>query len=758
MHKPVVHDRHGRGQDSLARNLGRFSGVVALAIVLFTGSLLAFIAFSAWSADTSADNRDLQQIENALDQSTVRVLNELKSIAWWDEGTRHLAQPNPDMKWVDYNFGVYLAETYGQDEVYILDDKLKPIYAFRDGARVDPSRFEPRRADFTAILAELRGENSNLHKRDGDFAASALDYRKLSGPRQPRWSAHILRVDGQPAILAAINIGSNDDPTLATAPTKYLLAVSNTDRKFLTDLGTSLLVRDLRLLPKAVDGDASAPLFTDDGKRLGDLVWKPRRPGRVMFVVILPMVAIGMAAVAFLLLRALRSVSRASRTLEDREREASFRATHDQLSGLPNRRKFSELLAERRDPLRPELAMPTTVGYIDIDRFKDINDTLGHHAGDELIIAIASRLRDRLPRQHMLARFGGDEFAVLCDTDDPAVVDELSDAICDAFATPFVLNGRELPVTASAGFASTPRIGDTADRLMRNADIALYEAKEGGRNRGVLFSVEMAEAVAERHMIETDLRAALRLDQLRLHYQPIVSATDLRIVGVEALLRWEHPTRGFISPAVFVPIAERAGLMPQLGLWVVQQAFADARIWPELHVAVNLSPLQFRNFDLAATLEELCHRHQVDPHRIQLEITEGVLMDATDDLKAMFATIREMGFQLSLDDFGTGYSGLSYLRDFSFDKVKIDRSFVHQIDHSSKALTILQAVVLIAKGHNMTVVAEGVETEAEEEIARLAGCDQLQGFRFSRPVPANAISEALHRQAAEYGPVEAPGR
>jgi diguanylate cyclase (GGDEF)-like protein len=750
----VSGDRHTlpaqRDRDSLGRNLVRFSWGTGIAIAIFTISLLAFIAAVGWSANNDSTQREHQQIQNAIDQSTVRVLNELKSVAWWDDAVRAVEKRPRDLKWINFNFGVFLTQTYGQDEVYVVDAMGRPAYAFRNNVEAPASRFEARRTAFAPLLDAIATGQTDLRVRDSAFAKSLEAYTQTAGTRIPKFAAHILTVEGRPAILAAISIMPNVDMRLTPIRPQTLLSLSFIDDAYMRSIGTSLLIHNLRLVPSGKPtGQVAMPLAADDGRPLGMLVWQPRKPGQIMITVILPLVAAGMAAVAYLLLRAVRSLGRASRTLEAREREASFRATHDELSGLPNRRKFSEMLRMRLDPATGP-PLPTSVGYIDIDRFKDINDTLGHHAGDELIVAIAARLHKRLSSDHMLARFGGDEFAVLCNSADPNAIATLSDTILEAFADPFQLNGQELLVTGSAGFASTSLMGESAERLMRNADIALYEAKEAGRNRSVVFSAEMAEIVAERHSIETDLRAAIRLDQLYLCYQPIISAIDLQMTGVEALLRWNHPLRGDVSPAVFVPIAERAGLMPELGAWVLEQAFREAATWPQLQVAINLSPVQFRNMDLAVTLDALRRHHQVDPRRIQLEITEGVLMDATEHLKAMFAATRDMGFRLSLDDFGTGYSGLSYLRDFNFDKVKIDRSFIRDIDHSSKALTILQAVVLIAKGHNMTVVAEGVETETEEKIARLAGCDELQGFRFSRPVPAEQITAMLQQMALEH--------
>jgi EAL domain-containing protein (putative c-di-GMP-specific phosphodiesterase class I) len=307
-------------------------------------------------------------------------------------------------------------------------------------------------------------------------------------------------------------------------------------------------------------------------------------------------------------------------------------------------------------------------------------------------------------------------------------------------------------MTASIGMATAPDDGVTTAQLMRHADIALYEAKAQGRNRAMIFCANMAWQVEERRTIELDLRTALAEGQLVMHYQPLISCATNQIGGVEALLRWKHPERGFISPATFVPVAEDAGLMPELGAWVLDRALADAARWPDLQMAINLSPVQFRHPDLEGLLESLAFRHRVDPSRIVLEITEGVLLEATDHTKRTLDAIHALGFKTALDDFGTGYSSLAYLGEFEFDKIKIDRSFVTGVAEASHAMTIVQAVVTLGRGLGMKVVAEGVETEADAALMRLIGCNELQGYYFSRPVSREALDAFLLASAGAATP------
>jgi EAL domain-containing protein (putative c-di-GMP-specific phosphodiesterase class I) len=298
-------------------------------------------------------------------------------------------------------------------------------------------------------------------------------------------------------------------------------------------------------------------------------------------------------------------------------------------------------------------------------------------------------------------------------------------------------------VTASVGLAVAPDNGVTADELMRHADIALYEAKNQGRDRSVLFSAEMAERVEHRRSIEIELRTALEANQLCLHYQPIIACSTGAIVGVEALLRWFHPVHGEISPVEFIPIAENSGLLPSLGEWVFDQAMMDSKRWPDLEVAVNLSPVQFRHVDLTTALRTLITKHNVSPNRFVLEITEGVLLEASDHTNSILEAIRAMGFKTALDDFGTRYSSLAYLCNFNFDKIKIDRSFVSRMSGDDTSRAIVRSVVKLGRVLGIDIVAEGVENESEAAMMTNFGCTEMQGFYFSKALPADQMSKFL---------------
>ena len=352
---------------------------------------------------------------------------------------------------------------------------------------------------------------------------------------------------------------------------------------------------------------------------------------------------------------------------------------------------------------------------------------------------MAERLRAHVRSGDFIARYGGDEFAILWLSADPEAPKILAARIARALIAPIEIEGQPVNVTASVGIAIAPAHGRTVDEVMRHADIALYEAKNAGRNRTIVFSSDMAEQVEQRRAIEMDLQAAIASDAIEVAYQPIVSCDTAAIVGVEALARWNDHKRGFVSPAIFIPIAEQAGLMPALGERVLSRAMRDWHAWPHLEVSVNLSPLQFRQSDIVAILERMTSEHQIDPARFVLEITEGVLMDAGDRTHAALDGIRNLGFRMALDDFGTGYSSLAYLCNFHFDKIKIDRSFVSGLSRSPNFRTIVQSVISLGSGLGMQIVAEGVEIETEAQSMTAFGCSQMQGYYFAKPMPRTAL-------------------
>ncbi len=447
------------------------------------------------------------------------------------------------------------------------------------------------------------------------------------------------------------------------------------------------------------------------------------------------------------------------------EERITHLAHYDALTDLPNRTMFHEHLREAlADTVHgDELA----VHYIDIDEFKGVNDALGHLVGDELLKSIASSLNRCAGPTDFVARLGGDEFAIV---QSPVTsVDQVNDLVArvfEAIRAPFDCMGHHLTTDASIGIALAPRHGTALDQILKNADMAMYAAKSAGRRTYRFFEPEMDAKVRERRQLETDLRYAIAQGGLEggleVYYQPCLSLKDDRITGCEALVRWRHPERGMVSPAEFIPIAEDTGLINEIGEWVLATACRDAATWPDdIRLAVNVSPVQFKSGTLALKIVAALAASNFPASRLELEITEAVLIRDDDVALAILHQLRAIGVRIALDDFGTGYSSLSYLHRFPFDKIKIDRCFVNDIAGPDGSASIVQAVVNLASARRMTTTAEGVETEEQQRLLRTLGCSEMQGYLFSAAKPADEVLDlfALHRsRLAQRGGAESRRR
>ena len=425
-------------------------------------------------------------------------------------------------------------------------------------------------------------------------------------------------------------------------------------------------------------------------------------------------------------------------------------AHYDGLTDLPNRILFRERLEQSLKAIRPGEQL--AVLYIDIDEFKSVNDALGHPIGDELLKGVAERLRGCLKETDVAARLGGDEFAVIQTAiKDRSETTRLVDEIHSAIRQPLACMGHLITTDASIGIALAPGDGVDLDQLLKNADLALYGAKGDGRRTYRFFEAGMDQRARARRSLELELRQAISDGSLETYYQPVVNIEDGKISSCEALLRWRHPERGMISPAEFIPIAEDSGLINQLGLWVLNTACAEAATWPDqVRVAVNVSPVQFRSQALALNVAAALAACGLPASRLELEITEAVLIRDDEAALDMLHQLRKLGVRIALDDFGTGYSSLSYLQRFPFDKIKIDRSFIKDIAGPGASSSIVQAVVSIAAASDMTTTAEGVETEQQRNLLYILGCTEMQGYLFSPAIPAAEVRRLLlsHRGRA----------
>jgi diguanylate cyclase (GGDEF)-like protein len=480
------------------------------------------------------------------------------------------------------------------------------------------------------------------------------------------------------------------------------------------------------------------PLF-DAGHPVGELVvthsLRDVAIGTLMVFFVTGLVSFG----AFFILRTfpLKLLRRA-------HEQALFLASHDPLTKLPNRSLFNDSLSHSIvDVDRHGTSM--AVLCLDLDHFKEVNDILGHAAGDNLLCQASARMTETLRSNDMLARLGGDEFAIVQrNIGSPLESSVLAQRLIETLSAPFDLDGNEVLIGVSIGISTRNPGDDTnGEILLQHSDMALYGAKNNGRGTFRHFEQEMNDALIARKKVEVGLRRAISENELELHYQPQVDLQTNTIKGVEALLRWNHKTDGLISPDQFIPLAEECGLIVSIGDWVIREACRQAKDWPGLTFAVNVSPIQFRQGNLVKTIRDALEAENVDPKRLEIEITEGVLLSHTEETISILKELQELGIKIAMDDFGTGYSSLSYLRRFPFDKIKIDRSFTTDLGTCIAADSIIEAVIKLGASMGMTSNAEGVETIEQANLLRDQGCKEVQGFHFSKPMPSASICELL---------------
>ncbi len=426
-----------------------------------------------------------------------------------------------------------------------------------------------------------------------------------------------------------------------------------------------------------------------------------------------------------------------------------YLAYHDTLTGLPNRRLFNERLQHELEKAK-RYQQPLAVMFIDLDRFKYINDSLGHTMGDFLLKEVANRLKRIIRTGDTISRLGGDEFTIILSDSTLEETKNAANRILDLFAQPFIIEGQEYVVTPSIGISLYPTDGEDIETLIKNADTAMYHTKEEGKNNFRFYTHEMNQAISRKMLLEKDLRKALKNNEFEIYYQPQINTLNKGIIGIEALIRWKHPKMGLISPGEFIPLAEETGLIIPIGEWVLHAAIAQNKAWQlagfsPMKVAVNLSILQFQDKSLVYAVDKALNEVKLDPKYLELEITESVAMTNVDFVIKKLNELKKLGIQISIDDFGTGYSSLSYLKKFPIDTLKIDQSFMRQMTESSDDAAIVRAIIAMAHSLNLKVVAEGVENESQMSFLHKLQCIQQQGYLFSKPIPVNEFENNFIR-------------
>jgi diguanylate cyclase (GGDEF)-like protein len=480
-------------------------------------------------------------------------------------------------------------------------------------------------------------------------------------------------------------------------------------------------------------GETASNVLEEQAHRIGDF-----RTIMVVALVALVLMTVGLVILGFRLQRMVLA-------LKHSEEQIRYRANYDSLTQLPNRPNFVEHLGEAISRSRRSPGL-TALLFIDLDRFKTINDTLGHDFGDDLIRQVASRILETVRDTDVVSRLGGDEFTVLLtDMRDELHISIIAESILTRLAEPFMLAGHEVYSSASIGITVSPQDGEDTNTLLKNADMAMYEAKDKGRNTFRFFTSEMTDRARRFLELDKDMRRALIQDELRVHFQPIFSARDQTLMGVEALLRWQHPDKGLILPTEFIAVAEETGLIEDIGLWVLQCACSEAVTWlsndldPDFYLAINISMRQFKGGFDKSQLSQVLEQTGFPADKLLLEITESLLIDEDSRTRDVLAEFREMGIRLAVDDFGTGYSALSYLREFPVTTLKIDCSFIQDIVSSHSDRSLVEAIITMAHGLDLFTIAEGVETSEQGSLLTELQCDMVQGFHYCEPVPAEQL-------------------
>jgi diguanylate cyclase (GGDEF)-like protein len=705
-------------------------------LVIAATAVLGFVLWSAQNIDARSRDRQVELARHVIETQIARLPHEQESVSIWDDALIH-TQLAFDSQWVDINLGVWMYDFFGHDEAIILNDRDRPIYAMNAGARVETAVATRELPDLLPLVSALRA----------DIASGAMNAYLQGTDKSPPRKSDLMIVGGAPSIVSVVPIVSDTGDIPQAPGTEYLhVGIIHLDKLYSQRLAGEYMIASpaFSTLARESSSRGFVPLTNSAGRFITFFGWDLANPGRAIVNQTIPVLAGAFLIAGLIVFVLLDQLWRKSRALETGREDAEHQARHDSLTGLANRASFDGDLARTLVSHRSR-EQSISVMLLDLDRFKQVNDTLGHQAGDDLIQAVGQRLKQVIGPEDRLARLGGDEFGIVHrgspNLSEPLL---LSHRIIEALGKPFELEGGEVFVGTSIGLAIAEHRDVDARELTRRADIALFEAKATGRNRAVVFEEAMSELLRNRHTIEAELREALRqTDQLSVAFQPLFDAHTLKIIGAEALARWHHPKMGHISPAHFIPVAETTGLIEALGDLVLEKACGLGAKWPGLTIAVNISPVQLRNPKFCDRVFAQLRQTGMRPEDLELEITESILLEDARAATEAIRTLRTAGVKIALDDFGTGYSSLNYLKRYPVDRIKIDRSFVSQLSPASTSVAIVEAMVKLAHALKIEVTAEGVETDEQRLLLAALGCNILQGFLLSPPMSRSAVEATL---------------
>lgn len=707
--------------------LGLPLAVASLTVGLLFGALL----LSAAKSDEAAIQRQQGLLKLVVTKLESEVAHNQESATVWDDAVINVQRQ--DQEWMASNLGEWMHSYFQHDAALVLDKAGTPIYEFVPESAASASRIE-----IAKIATPLV---SKLQKRlaAGEMAAGTT---VLS-----IGESDFLDIAGRAAIISIKPIVSDSGEIEQEPGAENLhLAVRYLDGVLLSELAQDYQFQNLSFVRSPTDGAevSSVPLSSASGQTIGYFQWRPFTPGAGVIEAVSPVIiVVGLSA--FLLMSFLgHAIWRRSTSLAESQQELRHLAMHDPLTGLANRTTFHDALVRSLESATAEKGI--AVMFVDLDHFKEVNDSFGHPVGDSLIKEVANRLTKIAPSA-LVSRVGGDEFTLLLPAEDVATVDRIADEIIERLRMPFQIEGSLITVGASIGI-SLFSPGLEATEMTRRADIALYHAKAAGRNTFAVFGNHMEEILRRRRALESDLAIALETGtQLAVHYQPVYSAMDGRMSSMEALCRWTHPTFGAISPDIFVPIAEECGLIQKLGLYVLEESCNLLADVPDCDVgmSVNASAIELMAPGYALRVLTMLSKFNLDPSRLEIEITERVATDADGKAAAAIRSLRDAGVRFAVDDFGKGTSSFGQLLNLKVDRIKIDKMFVDQI-HQNGGAPLVEAIVQMARHKGLKTTAEGVETADQRETLISLGCDNLQGFQLSRPLSRPNTIRLLSQQ------------
>lgn len=708
------------------------AGVGLLSLVLVSHNAISM-------GDESAAARQERFAERNLAAEITRLPDDQRSATIWDEAILRTAAR--DQEWMDGNLGIWMQDYFGHDESYVLDRENRPFYASISAERAFSSLYAERAADIAPLITELRASMAEVSE-GLDNPYEELAEVSVVAP---------LRFDDVAAIVSVVPIISDSGEIPQAPGTESLhVALQYVDAVLAQRIGAPIELRDVAFGSAQPQNDRAGIAVTDPaGKDIAWLTWQPEQPGTALFIRMLPVLLAAGLLGALILWWIVRRLFRVSGQLQVSEAQARFLAHHDALTGLPNRTLFQDRLTQAMHAAARS-GQPVALVAIDLDKFKLINDSLGHPAGDELIRQVGNRLVELVRASDTVARFGGDEFMILLrDVADDDDLRRFCARIVEHLSRPYELLGNTGYIGASVGAVRAGSADKDWDKLMHRADIALYRAKSEGKGRYSLFEAKMGKIEHERNQIESDLRTALDSGTgLKLVYQPFHDE-DGRVTGAEALCRWNHPEHGALSPEIFIRVAEERGLIDRLGQWVLETACRFVAGTKLAKVAVNVSPMQLRHPEFVSMVLDTLRDTGLAPKRLELELTEQVLLDPSTGIREKIGQLRAAGITIALDDFATGNSSLQYLRDFRVDSVKIDRSFVARLGMDEESDHIVQAIFELARAMGISVTVEGVETELQHDRLASMGCKTFQGYLLGRPMEPGLLASLIANEGTK---------